>query len=204
MNYLRKSNNKANGIYYPQIETERLLLRMFEPKDLDAAYVLFNDVEVQKYLSPQNQRNREQLKNLLEKCLKYWGERGFGMWCVTEKNVGKMIGYCGFQYFDKTTEIEIVFGYLKEYWGKGIATEAAQVCLKYGFEQLSLKNIFAVTDPNNIASQRVLEKLRMLLCEKIVHYEMNTVTYTISKNQYQSLTQFFKKSNQSRVSNKTI
>ncbi len=193
MNYLTKSNNNANGFYYPQIETERLLLRMFEPKDLDAAFVLFNDAEVQKYLSPQNQRNREQLKILLEKCLKYWEERGFGVWCVTEKNAGKMIGYCGFQYFDKTTEIAIVFGYLKEYWGKGFATEAAEECLKFGFEKLSFKKIYAVTDPDNLASLHVLEKVRMLLCEKIVHYEMNTVTYAILKNECQSFIQCHQK-----------
>ena len=156
--------------------------------------VLFNDAEVQKYLSPQNQRNREQLKILLERCLRYWEERGFGVWCVTEKNVGKMIGYCGFQYFDKTTEIEIVFGYLKEYWGNDFATEAAEECIKYGFEKLSLKKIYAVTDPDNLASRRVLEKLRMLLCEKIVHYEMNTVTYAISKYDWESLIKHISKS----------
>lgn len=195
MENLSKSNVGINNFYYPQVETKRLCLRMFRPDDLDAAYLLFNDQEVQRYLSPQNKRTREQLKTLLEKCRKYWEERGFGVWCVTEKMVGQMIGYCGFQYFDKTKDVEIVFGFLKQCWGKGFATEAAKACLKYGFENLSLNRILAATDPNNIASRRVLEKIRMRLSEKSLHYEMNTVTYAISQSQYQSHAKFYLKSN---------
>jgi ribosomal-protein-alanine N-acetyltransferase len=188
-------NSKTDNFYFPQVETERLLLRMFEPNDLDAATVLFNDAEVQKYLSPKNKRNREQLVILLEKCRNYWKERGFGVWCIAEKNVGKMIGYCGFQYFDKTPEIEIVFGFLKEHWGKGYAGESAAAGLKYAFEKLSLNQIFAATHQQNIASRRVLEKLQMRLIEETGHYELNTVTYSISQSEYKAHEQFYEKGN---------
>jgi len=100
---------------FPTIETERLLLRMFEARDLDSAFRLFNDDDVQKYLSPENKRTRKRLKITLEKLRLRWEERGFGIWCVCEKPSKKMIGYCGFQYLDKTRNIEIVFAYLKEY-----------------------------------------------------------------------------------------
>lgn len=46
----------------PLIKTERLSLRMFEVCDFNSAFQLFNDEEVQKYLSPENRRNREQLE----------------------------------------------------------------------------------------------------------------------------------------------
>ena len=167
---------------YPVLETGRLLLRMFEARDLEAAYRLFNDADVQKYLSPKNRRNREQLKVLLEKIVRYWRERGFGLWCVTEKHCGEMIGYCGFQYFEKTENVEIVFGYLKEYWGKGAATEALKACLNFGMEKLSFDKIFAVTNPENIGSIRVLEKSGMTFLKREFHSEMETVIYSISKD----------------------
>ncbi len=166
---------------YPVIETDRLLLRMFEAKDLEAAYKLFNDADVQKYLSPQNRRTREQLEISLKKFVGRWKERGFGMWCVTEKHIGKMIGYCGFQSFEQTADVEIVFGYLKEFWGKGVATEALQACLNFGMEKMSFEQIFAVTNPANMGSIRVLEKSGMSFLKREFHYGMETVIYSISK-----------------------
>lgn len=82
---------------YPVLETDRFILRMFEAKDLETAYRLFNDADVQKYLSPKNRRTREQLEVLLETFVGYWRIKGFGLWCATEEHIGEMIGYCGFQ-----------------------------------------------------------------------------------------------------------
>lgn len=169
-------------IFNPVIKTERLCLRMFEARDLDAAYKLFNDQDVQKFLSPKNKRTRRQLEILLKNVVGYWSDKGFGLWCVTEKHIGEMIGYCGFQQFDKTENVEIVFGFLKEYWGRGFATEAASACLIFGFEKLSFKKIFAATNPENVASIRVLEKTKMTFVKKEFHYEMETVIYSISKD----------------------
>ena len=155
---------------------------MFEFKDIDNTYKLFNDPEVQKYLSPKNRRNREQLEELLKNSVGYWERRGYGLWCVCEKSNDEMVGYCGFQKFDNTENVEIVFGYVKESWGKGFATEAATASFDYGFEKLLFENIFAVTDPRNIASLRVLEKSGMTFLKKESHYEMETLIYSISSS----------------------
>lgn len=164
------------------IETERLSIRLFEAEDLNTAYRLFNDSQVQKFLSAKNRRTREQLEVLIKNSVNYWKLRGFGMLCVADKSNGEMIGYCGFQNFDGTSDIEIAFAFLKEHWGKGIATEAAKGCLKFGFEKLGCERIFAVTVPGNAASLRVLEKSGMSFLKKEIHYEMETVTYCIAKN----------------------
>jgi [ribosomal protein S5]-alanine N-acetyltransferase len=165
----------------PLLETERLLMRMFDPKDLDDLDELFNDEEVQKHLVPQNKRNREQVLKLLENLVRRWKERGFGIWCVTEKDTGKVVGYCGFQFFDKTTDIELLFGFKPKYWGKGFATESAKASLKFGFEKLSFQKVYAATDPQNIASRRVLEKLNMNFVSKETYYGIELVTYSIDK-----------------------
>ena len=141
-----KSHDKK--FRFPVIETERLILRMFEADDFDPAYLLFSEPDVQKYLSPANRRTREQMRVTLEKLAARWLERGFGIWCVCEKINGNVIGYSGFQYFEKSSEVEILFGYLKEFWGNGYATEAACACLRYGFKKLLFENSFEIFQTN--------------------------------------------------------
>ncbi len=179
----------------PQIETERLLLRSFEAADFDAAYRLFNDADVQKYLSPENKRTREQLKITLEQLRLRWAERNFGIWCVCEKTNRKMIGYSGFQFLDKTGNIEIVFAYLKEHWTKGFATEAANACFRFGFENLEAEKIYAVIHPENGASERVLKKIGMSFERTSEHYRMNLTTYAVARDEYKPAENFYSLTN---------
>ncbi len=169
----------------PLIVTGRLRLRMFESGDLEAAFRLFNDEEVQKYLSPENRRTREHMKVTLRNFVKRWQERGFGLWCVCQKNGGEMLGYCGFQYFDETSDVEILFAFFKEFWGSGFAAEAAEACLKFGFEELRLEKVSAAAHPENTASRRVLEKIGMSFEKRNDHYGIDTTTYVISRNDFE-------------------
>lgn len=176
----------------PTIETARLRLRMFEDRDLDSTWRLFNDPEIQKYLSPENRRTRAQSKIILDNSVKYWKQRGFGIWCVGEKSRDSMCGYCGFQYFDKTPLVEILFAFHKSAWGKGLATEAANASLRFGFERLRLKKIYAATHPKNAASRHVLEKIGMTFESKTRHYGIDTVTYSISRSGFEPCRNFYK------------
>ncbi len=149
-------------------------------------FLFINDPDVQKYLSPRNKKDRQQLENLLIKINRNWSERGFSIWCVVDKISDQMLGYCGFQYFDKTENIEIIFGILKENWRKGLATEAAKASVKYGFENLGFNKIYAATDPENIASRFVIEKIRLRYDEKNTHYDMNLLVYSICTEDFRS------------------
>lgn len=175
-----------NSLNSPIIRTERLSLRLFEDKDLDDVYKLFTDPEIQKYLSPKNRRTREQLEVSLKKFANHWNERGFGILCVTKKESDEMLGYCGFQFFDETNEVEILFCTRREDWNKGFATEAAKGCIKYGFEILNFDKIYAATDPQNLASQIVLKKLGMHYDEVSEHYEMKLAVFSITREVFQS------------------
>jgi len=176
----------------PLIETKRFLLRMFEDRDLDSMFQLFNDEEVQKYLAPENRRTRRQLETTLQNLARHWKERGFGLWCVSEKSGGQMFGYCGFQHFDKTSDVEILFGFLKDFWGNGFATEAANACLKFGFEELRFKKVYAATHPENTASSCVLEKVGMVFEKRTTHYGLETITYSISRSSFEPFEDFYK------------
>lgn len=187
-----KSQTNDEQFRFPLIETERLMLRIFEADDLDTAFVLFNDDDVQKYLSPANRRTREQLKITLEKLALRWKERGFGIWCVCEKDDKKMIGYSGFQYLDNTPQVEILFGFLKDSWGKGFATEAAKACLRFGFEEAQWSKVYAATHPENLASRCVLEKIGMAFDKKLAYYQIDSISYTISRDEYTPSKDFYR------------
>lgn len=82
---------------------------------------------------------------------------------------GELIGFCGLDHLWGGEEIEIGYWLAPDYWGKGLATEAAQAVLRYGFGRLGLLRIVAVAHPENQASIRVLEKLGMAFEKTVLH-----------------------------------
>jgi RimJ/RimL family protein N-acetyltransferase len=171
----------------PEIETARLWLRAFTPGDLDELQLVFGDTEVMKYISGGKPRTREETETGLRRTIEGWQRRGFGLWAVVEKATDKVIGYCGLIFLEETPEIEVAYGLAKSSWGKGFATEAAHASLRFGFEELKLDRIVAVVNPQNSASQRVLEKLGMKYTKHERHYDADLMYYEISKSDYQSV-----------------
>ncbi|HIC80883.1 MAG TPA: N-acetyltransferase, partial [Kiloniellaceae bacterium] len=57
--------------------------------------------------------------------------------------------------------VEVGWRLAREYWGKGYATEGARACLRFGFEELGLKEIVSFTATTNLPSQRVMQRLGM-------------------------------------------
>jgi RimJ/RimL family protein N-acetyltransferase len=169
----------------PEIKTARLHLRAFTPDDLDDLYMVFGDAEVMKYISGGKPRNREATRTGLLRTIEGWQKRGFGLWAVALKDGGKVIGYCGLMFLEDTTEIELAYGLAKSAWGKGFATEAGRTSLKYGFEELKMERIVAVVNPQNVSSQRVLEKLGMKYTKNARHYDADLMYYEISRQDYQ-------------------
>jgi RimJ/RimL family protein N-acetyltransferase len=170
----------------PEIKTKRLRLRAFTPDDLDDLYLVFGDAEVMTYITGGKPRTREATETGLLRTIEGWHNRGFGLWAVVEKDKGRVIGYCGLIFLDDTTEIELAYGLAKSSWGKGFATEAARASLRFGFEELKLERIVAVVNPQNVSSQRVLEKLGMKYTKNAHHYDTDLMYYEISKQDYQS------------------
>jgi ribosomal-protein-alanine N-acetyltransferase len=82
---------------------------------------------------------------------------------------------------DERQEVEVAYTITREYWGQGLATEAAKAILDYGFEHLNLSRLVSVIDSENIASQRVAEKIGMTF-EKEAQDELGPfLIYSINK-----------------------
>jgi len=170
---------------FPQIETERLLLRTYKTDEMEKVYELSSDRDVTKHFPPYFTINKEEVLASLPTRLYRWRTQGFGQFGVFGKTDEDLIGYCGFQYLDRTEAVEIYYGFFKNHWGKGFATEAARAAVRFGFEQVKLPKIAAVTHPDNIESQNVLRKLGFKGGESAEFYQMPVVYYEITAEQYE-------------------
>jgi RimJ/RimL family protein N-acetyltransferase len=79
-------------------------------------------------------------------------------WGVWERETGELVGDCSLFFAEEHGEWELAYGIRRDRWGRGYATEAAQACVRHGFDELHLTKIVADVDPANPASIRVLEK----------------------------------------------
>src|SRR4051794_36194694 len=89
-----------------EIETARLRLRMFSPRDLDDLMLIFGDPDVMKYLGIEagTTLTRDEVEVTLEKMIEFWANHGFGRWAVINKEDNKMIGLCGLRLLDGAPE----------------------------------------------------------------------------------------------------
>ncbi len=91
-------------------------------------------------------------------------------WHVEEKDTPGFIGCCGLFPLEDSGMIELGYRFVRRVWGRGVATEVAAAALDYGFRHLKLDRIVAVTDPRNLASQRVLQKIGLSAAGVHRHY----------------------------------
>lgn len=145
------------------IETDRLLLRQWLPED-ERLYIALNlDKEVMEYF-PSTICAEESIGHI-RKIHAMIDEKGYGLFALERKDNGTFIGFTGLSHpdFDAwfTPCVEIGWRLAKEHWGKGFATEAAKACLRFGFENLSLKEIYSFTAVSNKRSETVMQKAGM-------------------------------------------
>jgi ribosomal-protein-alanine N-acetyltransferase len=109
------------------------------------------------------------------------------VWSVEQKGRAGLIGHCGLSCIpDADGAVELAYAFGKAFWGRGFATQAARANLRFGFEHLGLREIIAVAVPENIGSQRVMEKIGMG-CQGITDrfYGAELVLYTIKCEDFQ-------------------
>ncbi len=155
-------------------------------EDLNELFALYSDPEIRKYF-PEGVLNLDETTEELE-----WHMNGhpkypeLGLWATIHKETGKFIGRCGLLPWEIDGKLEVEIAYLldKSFWHQGLATEAAQGILQYGFEKLNLTRLICLIDPENIASQRVAERIGMTLERKvdgIAGDNFPTLIYSINK-----------------------
>ena len=156
-------------------------------EDLDSLYKLYSDPEIRQYF-PEGVLNYEETKEELE-----WFLNGhpkhpeLGLWATIHKPSGKFIGRCGLLPWtiEGQNEVEIAYLLDKEFWGQGLASEGALAIRDYAFKKLGLPRLVCLIDPKNIASQKVAEKIGMILEKQVDGIDGDnypTLIYSINKD----------------------
>ena len=175
-----------------QLSTERLVLRELNHSDVNDIQEYATDPEVIKYLTF-GPNTKEESKQFIELCIGHQKEeqrRNYELG-ITLPSENKLIGGCGIRVTSPGNSVANI-GYClnRNYWGKGFATEAANGLLRYGFEELRIHRIYAICDPENVASKRVLEKTGMvyeghLRQNVVIHGEhRDSLMYSILKHEW--------------------
>ena len=144
-----------------QITTERLVLREFEAADGPALHAFESLPEVARFQSFAPRSLAESQAYVVASLEAARDEpRHVYDLAVVVRAEDRLIGRCGLGIGDPDDEQAVLWYTLHpEYWGHGYATEAARALVSFGFRELGLHRIWADSDPDNIASVRVLEKL---------------------------------------------
>jgi RimJ/RimL family protein N-acetyltransferase len=184
-------NSVGCDLQLDELETERLRLRLFVPEDLDALCSLTADAEVMRFIGDGVLLSRAEIEANLVNIISNFHRRGYGRWALEEKSTGRLAGYCGFGLSDEAFGVELVYLLGLEFWGRGYASEAGRACLRYGFEQLQLSAIKAVTLPDNLRSQRVMERLGLRFACSGVYRGYPCVVYEVRRDDWQAETEAF-------------
>ena len=142
------------------ISTDRLLINRITLDDAGFILKLINDKDWIKNIGDKGIRTIEETEEYIRtRFLKAYDEVGFGFYSLILKSDQQIIGIAGLVDREGIDHIDIGYGMLPEFRGKGYAFEATKAIYDYGYEELKLEKIVAIVNPDNTSSIKLLSKL---------------------------------------------
>ncbi len=145
------------------LTTKRLQLSELESSDAQFVYDLFTDPDCIRFIGDRGISNlSDAAEYLQERLINSYKKFGFGLYKVRLKNDSVPMGICGLVKRDETNPPDIGFAFLPKFRSGGFCTEAAQATLEWAKNKNISDEILAYTNPDNVASIRVLEKIGLV------------------------------------------
>jgi ribosomal-protein-alanine N-acetyltransferase len=153
------------------LETERLILREMLPSDAVALFEMDSNPMVHQYLWNKPLTDISEVYQYIEKVRNQYLENNIGRFVVVLKETNELIGWAGLKYNTEIVNNKVGFydiGYRlnEKFWGKGFASEASFAWLDYGFNVMKIKIMEAAAHTDNIASNRILQKIGLEMTEQ--------------------------------------
>lgn len=135
----------------------RVQLRPFEDGDAGAAHRVYGDAEVMRWVGEGRAATAAESAAMIAEYRRHQSAHGFGFWAVVDRGSGTLIGDAG---LERTRHgVELGYTLARAWWGRGLATEAAGLCVEAAFGPLGLSELVALADEQNPASAHVLTRL---------------------------------------------
>src|SRR5205085_9361566 len=130
------------------LETNRLLLREYVEEDAEAFFRLNTTPEVLRFVPDKALLSVEQARQILiDHPIADYQKHGFGRGACILKSTGEQIGFAGLKYLEELGEVDVAYRLMPAYWGLGLASEAAQASVRFGFTNLGLTRIIGLVMP---------------------------------------------------------
>jgi len=169
------------------LETSRLILRPFESGDVEAAFGWFGDPIVMRFTPTGPDTSIDQTKARLANYQAHQTTHGFSKWIILERQLGRAIGDAGLLKLAEYGWIDLGFRLAHPYWGKGLATEAASAWVRAAFDDFHIDRLTALVHPENVASIRVLGKLRFHVDRRDTIMGMNSILFSLDTKDVRGL-----------------
>ena len=118
----------------PTLQTARLVLRPTAKEDLDGFATLIGDPESARFIG--GVQSRSMAWRAMHAMAGSWALQGYAMFSVLERTTGRWVGRVGPWMPDGWPGTEVGWGVLREFWGRGYATEAAEAAVDWAFDHL--------------------------------------------------------------------
>lgn len=145
------------------LETERLYLRELQDIDVEGMFKLDSNPAVHQYLGKSPISTMEEAQEVIKYIRQQYIDHAVGRLAVIEKESEAFLGWAGFKLIQELTNghqdyYDLGYRFIQDAWGKGYATEISKALVDYGFNEMKLSEMFAITDAQNLGSQNVLQK----------------------------------------------
>lgn len=145
---------------FPVLGTERLVLRETADHDVDAVFAMERDPIAMRYWSRPPMQERSEAEASVWRAKGFFPSRDALRWSIARPSDDRMLGHVSlFNFSEQSGRADIGYGLAREHWGQGFMHEALTAVLDYAFGPLRLRRLEADTDPRNLSSLRVLERL---------------------------------------------
>lgn len=150
----------------PVVDTERLVLRGFEARDLDAYAAMCADPEVMRHIGDGGPVDRAAAWRQMALFLGHWPLRGFGMWALEERASGRLVGRAGYLQPEGWPGTELGWLLGREWWGQGLAAEACRAALARR-EAFGIGALISLIRPDNRRSAALAQRLGATLARSV-------------------------------------
>ena len=151
-------------------QTERLRLRELTADDAAFVMELVNEPAWLRFIGDRNVHSLESARDYIAKGpVASYGRNGFGLWAVDLAATGEPVGMCGLVRRPTLEHVDLGFAFLSRHWGHGYARESAAAVVALAREFFGLPKLVAITDLDNLASQKVLTSVGFRY-DKLIHW----------------------------------
>ncbi len=161
------------------IETPRLAMRHFTIEDAASVFAFNSDPKVLRYLGEADKTcSLEEAETVIKDIwLREYQQYGYARYALVHKHDKQVIGFCGFKFEVDEGYPDIGYRIMPKYWNRGLVSEACSALMPYGRNELGLEKVIAMAAVDNIASNRIIQRLGFNRVARFEHAGMPHYRY---------------------------